>query len=507
MQFFQNMEVEFQESFIPSAIFKDSFDIEEATIKEIQTAFKQNKLTSKQLVDYYLVAIEKLNPTLSAVIEVNPDAQNQAAEADRDRNLPGGCSCGLHGIPVMLKDNISTKDKLNTTAGSFALLGSVVPRDSEVVNRLRKAGAIILGKAGLTEWANYRSSNMKNGWSARGGYVKNPYVLSTDPGGSSTGSAVCVAANLVTVSLGTETSGSIIEPCSLSGVVGIKPTLGLTSRAGVIPLTVRQDTVGPIGRTVSDAVYLLDEIVGYDPRDEITKEAMQYIPRGGYKKCLKKDGLNGKRLGSLWYVFKDEYNDVPEIRDTFEDLFNVMSQNGAVLLDGLDFPNLKTIMNPEESGEMLAFKYEFKRDLNVYLSNLLESPIKSLADAITFNENHADEEKLAEFGQDLFIESEKTALPNSEYTNAVNKLVNLSEQGFETYMKNNNLDAVVAPEYFANRFLGVGGYPGIVIPAGFDPDGVPFGIMFGGLKGSDTALIEIAYALEQLTKARKPPKL
>ncbi|KAF8410438.1 hypothetical protein HHK36_002967 [Tetracentron sinense] len=221
------------------------FKIEEATIQEIQSAFRSNELTSNQLVQYYLNAIEKLNPALSAVIEVNPDALTHAQEADRNRNLPGGCFChGMQGIPVLLKDNIATKDKLNTTSGSFALLGSVVPRDAGVIDRLRAAGAIILGKAGLSEWSNFRTKGMPNGWSARGGYVKNPYLVTTEPGGSSTGSAVSVAANLVTVSLGTETHGSLIDPCNISGVVGIKPTVGLTSRSGVIPISLRQDTVG-----------------------------------------------------------------------------------------------------------------------------------------------------------------------------------------------------------------------------------------------------------------------
>ncbi|XP_077231068.1 putative amidase At4g34880 isoform X2 [Tasmannia lanceolata] len=485
-----------------------SITIEEATVEEIQLAFKENNLTSRQLVQHYINAIEELNPTLSAVIEVNPDALSQADQADRERNLPGGCLSGMHGIPVMLKDNIATKDKLNTAAGSLALLNSVVPRDAGVVDKLRKAGAVILGKAGLTEWCNFRSSSgkMPDGWSARGG--TNPYVRSTEPGGSSTGSAVSVAANLVTVSLGTETSGSIVQPCSISGVVGIKPTVGLTSRAGTFSGSLRQDTVGPIGRTVSDAVYLLDEIVGYDPRDEITKENIQYIPSGGFKQCLKHDGLNNKRLGNLWHYFKVEYTD-PEIVRTFEDHFNVMSQNGAVLINDLAISNIETVMNPEESGEQLALKYEFKRDLNVYLSNLLESLIRSLTAAIAFNEdpNYRDQEKLDEYGQEFFLMSEQTSLPNSEYTNTVEKLTKLCEEGFEKFMNDHNLDAMLAPEFFAYPMLAIGGYPAIVVPAGYDPDGVPYAIMFAGLKGSEAKLIEIAYAFEQLTKVRKPPRV
>eukprot|EP00262_Sarcandra_glabra_P007845 TRINITY_DN2088_c0_g1_i4.p1 TRINITY_DN2088_c0_g1~~TRINITY_DN2088_c0_g1_i4.p1 ORF type:complete len:355 (+),score=54.87 TRINITY_DN2088_c0_g1_i4:339-1403(+) len=337
---------------------------------------------------------------------------------------------------------------------------------------------------------------------------KNPYILSTDPGGSSTGSAVSVSANLVMVSLGTETSGSIIMPCSINGVVGIKPTVGLTSRAGVIPLTLRQDTVGPIGRTVSDAVYLLEEIVGYDPRDEITKEAFQYIPSGGYKQFLIKDGLKDKRLGNIWHYYEDEYKSFsPKSVEIFQGHFDIMSENGADVINDVRISNFIKVADGENNGMLTAFKYEFKRDLNVYLSNLLESPIRSLADAITFNENNADKEKLKEYGQKLFKESEDTKLPDSNYTNAVKDLSKLSEEGFEKFMRDNKFDAMVAPEYHAAGVLAIGGYPGIVVPAGYNEEGVPFGIMFGGLKGSESKLIQIAYAFEQATKIRKPPKI
>ncbi|KAF9617377.1 hypothetical protein IFM89_036298 [Coptis chinensis] len=489
---------------------ENSFKIEEATIKEIQSAFQQNKLTSKQLVQYYLDAIQKLNPTLCSVIEVNSEALSQAAKADNDRILPGGCgcSCGMEGIPVLLKDNIATKDTLNTTSGSFALLNSVVPRDAGVIDRLRKAGAIILGKAGLSQWANYRGTNAPGGWSARGGTVKNPYVLTTEPGGSSTGSAVSVGANLVTVSLGTETNGSIIEPCSVSCVVGIKPTLGLTSRSGVIPISLRQDTVGPIGRTVSDAVYLLDVIVGYDPRDdEMTKEACQYIPLGGYKQFLKTDGLSGKRLGNMWHLFKVIYDDDPTspVPAVFQRHINTMRNNGAVVVNDLELNNFLTIMKGNE--EALALKYEFKRDLGVYLSNLLKSPIKSLADAIAFNIANPDKEMTNKYNQSKFIDSEETKLPCSEYTAALCELTKLSEEGFHKFMRDNSLDAMVVPEFLGASILANGGYPGIIVPAGFNEKGVPFGILFGGLKGSEPKLIEIAYAFEQATKIRKPPSI
>ncbi|XP_043717868.1 probable amidase At4g34880 [Telopea speciosissima] len=320
------------------------FKFEEATIEEIQSAFKQNSLTSKQLVQYYKDAIDKWNPIIHAVIQVNPDALalsegDQRLRRSQTRCFPD-CDCEeppvpdcakLRGIPVLLKDNIATKDKLETTSGSWALYGSVVPRDAGVVDRLRRAGAIILGKAGLTQWAGGRSlTKIPSGWSARGGLVQNPYQIGGDPGGSSTGSAVSVAANLVTVSLGTETDSSIINPCSLNGVVGIKPTVGLTSRSGVVPLSLRQDTVGPIARTVSDAVHVLDVIVGYDPRDQITLDAAQYIPTDGYRQFLRIDGLRGKKIANLWYYFKNAYAEDSPIPDIFQNNLKTISIKSSV---------------------------------------------------------------------------------------------------------------------------------------------------------------------------------
>jgi amidase len=273
-----------------------TFSIQEATIEDIRVAFNEKRLTSKQLVELYLEAISKLNPILHAVIETNPDALIQAEIADRERDLKNTTKLPiLHGVPVLLKDSISTKDKLNTTAGSFALLGSVVARDAGVVKRLRESGAVILGKASLSEWAHFRSFSIPDGWSARGLQGKNPYVLSANPSGSSSGSAISVTANLVAVSLGTETDGSILSPASQNSVVGIKPSVGLTSRAGVVPISLRQDSIGPICRTVSDAVHLLDAIVGYDPLDEATKTASEFIPEGGYKQFLTTSGLKDEK--------------------------------------------------------------------------------------------------------------------------------------------------------------------------------------------------------------------
>ncbi|XP_052287998.1 probable amidase At4g34880 isoform X3 [Citrus sinensis] len=274
------------------------FSVKEATIEDLQLAFKQNQLTSRQLVEMYIREIGRLNPLLRGVIEVNPDAINQADKADQERKAKAPRSqLGLHGIPILVKDNIATKDKMNTTAGSFALLGSVVPRDAFVVTKLLEAGAIILGKASMSEWAHFRTFESPNGWCARTGQGKNPYVLSADPCGSSSGSAISVAANMVAVSLGTDTDASILCPSGSNSVVGIKPTVGLISRDGVIPVSPRLDTVGPISKTVADTVYVLDAIVGFDAKDEATREASKYIPPGGYKQFLKPHGLQGKRLG------------------------------------------------------------------------------------------------------------------------------------------------------------------------------------------------------------------
>ncbi|KAE8725571.1 condensin-2 complex subunit H2-like [Hibiscus syriacus] len=279
---------------------QDDFTIEEATIESIQRAFDENKLTSLQLVDFYLHRIENLNPVLRCVLEINPDARVQAEEADRERRINShhGRSF-MHGIPVLLKDSIDTNDKMNTTAGSYALLGSVAGRDAGVVEKLRKVGAVILGKTSLTEWYSFRALfKIPNGWCARGGQAQNPYVAGGDTCGSSSGSAISVAANMVSVSLGSETHGSIICPADYNSVVGFKPTAGLTSRAGVIPISSRQDTIGPMARSVADAVHLLDAIVGFDPRDgEATSEAARFIPDGGYKPFLNEHGIIGKRLG------------------------------------------------------------------------------------------------------------------------------------------------------------------------------------------------------------------
>ncbi|GLU02768.1 hypothetical protein SLE2022_200050 [Rubroshorea leprosula] len=468
--------------FLLSITSSGSHHIREATVEDLQLAFKQNKLTSRQLVKFYLKEIQKLNPSLRGVIEVNPDALDPADKADKERQAKAkGSLMGLHGIPVLLKDNIATKDKVNTTAGSYALLGSIVPQDAGVVAKLRRAGAIILGKASMSEWASFRSLNAPDGWSARGGQGKNPYVLTANPCGSSSGSAISVTSNMVAVSLGTETDGSILCPASANSVVGIKPTVGLTSRAGVIPISHRQDTIGPICRAVSDAVYVLDAIAGLDYNDKATRKASRHIPYGGYKQFIKPHGLKGKRLG----IVRNPFFDFPNgsaLTQAFESHFNTLREQGAVLVDNLEIANVNIILNFTTSGEAIALCYSFQP-------------------------NFSDLEMIKEFPQDIFLAAEATNGIGDIQKAALESLANLSKNGFEKLMKENKLDAMVTTIADTVPVLAIGGFPGISVSAGYDNEGVPFGICFGGLKGTEPKLIEIAYGFEHATKIRKPPSV
>ncbi|KAL6270789.1 hypothetical protein ACE6H2_027700 [Prunus campanulata] len=432
--------------------------IKEATIDDLQLAFKHNQLTSRQLVQFYLREISRLNPFLKGVIEVNPDALYLADKADYERKTkaPSVSLSKLHGIPILVKDNIATKDKLNTTAGSYALLGSVVPRDAGVVTKLRKAGAIILGKASLSEWSYWRSSDAPSGWSGRGGQGVNPYNFKATPSGSSSGSAISAAANLAAVTLGTETDGSILSPSSWNSVVGIKPTIGLTNRAGVVPISPRQDTVGPIARTVSDAAYVLDVIAGIDSNDLATIEASRYIPKGGYAQFLRPDGLRGKRIGIVRALFN--FGGDASLTQTFEQHFNTLRKRGAVLVDNLEIAHFDEIYNA--SSESIALSAEFKIYLNTYLKNLVASPVRSLADVIAFNNKNSKLEKLKEYGQGRLLEAEATnGIGNAEKAALVN-LAKLSKNGFEKLVTKERLDAVVAPSAAVSRLLAIAGSPG-----------------------------------------------
>ncbi|GFS29657.1 amidase family protein [Actinidia rufa] len=463
----------------------NALSIKEASVRDFQTAFRTNQLNSRKLVEFYIEEIRRLNPVMRGVIEVNPDALYQADLADKERKAKA--------------------PRLNTTAGSFALLKSIVPRDAGAVTKLRKVGAIILGKSSLSEWASFRSINAPNGWSARGGQGKNPCVLSADPCGSSSGSAISVAANMVAVSVGTETDGSILCPSSSNAVVGIKPTVGLTSRAGVIPISPRQDTIGPICRTVADAVHVLDAIVGFDYNDaEATREAAKYIPRGGYTQFLKVDALKGKRIGIVRNPFFNFPNG-SSLTQAFNYHFQTLRERGAILVDHLEIANIEEILNSTASGEAVALIAEFKLALNAYLKDLVASPVRSLADVIAFNQKSADLEMIKEFGQVIFLAAEATNGIGDREKAALLNLAKLTGDGFETIMRYKQLDAVVTPGSDAAPVLAIGGFPGISVPAGFDENGVPFGITFGGLKGSEPKLIEIAYGFEQATQIRKPP--
>uniref|UniRef100_A0ACD5WP06 Uncharacterized protein n=1 Tax=Avena sativa TaxID=4498 RepID=A0ACD5WP06_AVESA len=479
------------------------FEFHEATVEAIHRGFSNGSLTSTALVRFYLDQISRLNPLLHAVIEVNPDALRQARAADARRASSDGRLIGaLDGVPVLLKDNIATRDALNTTVGSFALLGSVVRQDAGVVTRLRRAGAVVLGKANPSEWCNFR--RVEDGWSARGGQSLNPYALSSTPCGSSAGPGVAAAANMAAVTLGTETDGSILCPSSFNSVVGIKPTVGLTSRAGVVPISPRQDTVGPMCRTVSDAVQVLDAIVGYDASDAAaTRAASKYIPSGGYMQFLKKDGLRGKRIGVPNGFFQGKGE--TQLR-VYNQHLTTMREHGAVVIENLDVATNSTALLAEiRSNEGIAMRAEFKLSLNAYLADLRSSPVRSLAEIIAFNNAHPVQERLEDFGQDNLIAAEKTEGIGSVERAAIRRLEELSANGLEKLMKEKQLDAMVTPDTTASSLLAITGLPAIVVPAGYGEAGVPFGICFGGLQGYEPRLIEMAYAFEQVTKVRRPP--
>src|SRR5579884_2461279 len=389
--------------------------MEEVTIAELQAAMRAGQVTAHQIVEMYLERIatfDRGGPMLNAVLEINPDALAIADALDRERREQGPRG-PLHGIPVLLKDNIATTDQMETTAGSLALLGSRPPRDAFVARKLREAGAVILGKANLSEWANFRSTSSSSGWSGRGGQTRNPYVLDRSPCGSSSGSAVAVAASLAAASLGTETDGSILCPSSINGIVGIKPTVGLTSRAGVVPIAHSQDTVGPMARTVADAALLLGAITGVDERDPATRESQGKFYRD-YTRFLDKDGLRGARIG----IARKQYFGYSAKSDAIaEAAIERLREAGAIIIDNADIPTAQQMA--ESKAEKTVLLYEFKADLNAYLAELLDSPVRTMADVIAFNKAHAEQELLY-FGQELMLLAEETtSLEAEEYIAAL----------------------------------------------------------------------------------------
>ena len=492
------------------------FEFDETTLAALQEAMKSGRQTSHSITAKYLARIEELDrrgPSLHSVIEVNPDALAIARDLDREHKAKGPRG-PLHGIPVLVKDNIGTADRMTTTAGSYALEGSITPHDSFVVAQLRKAGAIILGKANLSEWANFRSRHSSSGWSGRGGQARNPYALDRNPCGSSSGSGVAVSANLCPVAVGTETNGSIVCPSSTNGIVGVKPTVGLVSRNVVVPISHTQDTAGPMARTVADAATLLGAMTGVDSHDPATL-ASRGKSLTDYTKFLDARGLRGARIGVVRGLFG--YNEfVDKLAD---EAIAAMKDQGAVIVDPAEIETLKQMGD----GEFDVLLYEFKADLNAYLAALgPKAPVLSLKEIIGFNKEHAREE-LPYFGQDTFIKAEaKGPLAEPDYQKALEKCRTLSrEKGIDATMEKYNLDALVAPtgapawptdlvngDHDTGGSSGpaaIAGYPHVTVPAGY-VFGLPVGISFFGRAWSEPTLIKFAYSFEQATKFRKPPK-
>lgn len=494
-------------------------EIEEASLASLSEAMAAGRLSSRRLTEMYLERIAALNtagPELRAVIEVNPQALEIAEALDRERAASGPRG-PLHGIPVLLKDNIDTADELLTTAGSLALADTRPTRDATVAARLRAAGAVLLGKANMSEWANFRSSHSSSGWSGRGGQARNPYALDRTPCGSSSGSATAVAASLCAVAVGSETNGSILCPGAMNGVVGIKPTVGLTSRAGVIPISHTQDTLGPFGRTVADAAALLGGLTGEDPRDPATA-ASAGRAFTDYLQFLDAGALRGARIG----VARETFFGYSEKADPIaEAAVETLKACGAEVIDPADIPTAKAM--DESHAEMDVLLYEFKADLNDYLATRGDAgQVRTLADLIAFNEAHAAEE-LPYFGQDLLIASQaKGPLTEADYLSALAEIRRLSRsEGIDALMETHRLDAIFmltgAPAWKIDLVNGdpggggsssgpaaLAGYPAITVPAGM-VSGLPIGVTFTGRAFSEPRLIALAHAYEQATHARIRP--
>jgi amidase len=500
----------------PTLRSQSTFELDEATIPQLQDWMASGRYTSRRLVELYLQRIAELDgkgPTLRSVIVTNPDALTIAdkLDAERQASRPRG---PLHGIPVLVKDNIDTADRMPTTAGSLALEGSIAPRDAFVVEKLRAAGAVILGKANLSEWANFRSTKSTSGWSAVGGQVRNPYVLDRNPCGSSSGSGVAVAANLATAAVGTETDGSIVCPSAVNGIVGIKPTVGLISRAGIVPISASQDTAGPMTRTVTDAAILLAAMAGVDARDPRTKSAAKRIE--DYRASLDAGSLKGARIG----VARERFFGYSPGADKLVDAaIDELKRQGATIVDPA---NIATAGKFDDC-EFEILLYEFKDGLNAYFKSLGPgAKVRSLKELIAFNERERDRE-MPHFGQEILAMAEKKGpLTAAAYKRAVTTCKALSQtKGLDATFAAHKLDAIIAPtlsptwpidQVNGDHFLGasstpaaVAGYPAITVPAGL-VRGLPVGITFMGRPWSEARLIALAYAYEQATRHRRPPQ-
>ncbi len=492
-------------------------DLEEATIAELQRAMSSGRLTSLELTRQYLrriAALDRRGPKLNSIVEVNPQALDIARGLDRERRR-GEVRGPLHGIPIVIKENIDTADQMLTTAGSLALVDSMPAQDSTTAARLRDAGVVILGKANLSEWANFRGFFSSSGWSGRGGQTSNPYVIRWNPCGSSSGSGTASAANLAAATLGTETDGSIVCPSSSNGLVGIKPSVGLTSRAGVIPISHSQDTVGPMARTVADAAALLGPLTGVDPRDPATSESDGFF-FDDYTQFLDSGGLGGARIG----IAREMWGFSPEADAVCEATIAAMASAGATIVDPVLYPSIEEINSGE--AEITVLLYEFKADLNAYLATRTPGSPRTLAELIAFNEANADIE-LRYFGQELFHLSEATTgLDDPAYLEALATARRIGrEDGIDAVLEEHDLDAFVAPTgspawptdlVNGDLFLGgssspaaVAGYPIVSMPAGFS-FGLPVGISFVGARWSEPTLIRLASGFEAAVGARRPPR-
>ncbi len=490
--------------------------MEEMTITELQDRMTAGELTARQLAELYLEQIDQLDkqgPAINAIIELNPDALTIADKLDRERRTEGRRG-PLHGIPLLLKDNIDTADRMQTTAGSLALAGSPAPRDSFVAARLRAAGAVLLGKTNLSEWANFRSTHSTSGWSSRGGQTRNPYALDRNPSGSSSGSGAAVAANLCAAAVGTETDGSIISPSNANSLVGLKPTLGLVSRSGIVPIAHSQDTAGPMARTVADAAVLLGALTGVDPLDQAT-EGSRGQSYTDYRPFLDRDGLRGARIG----VARNFFGFHVRVDQIMEECLETIKQLGAEIIDPANVEKARDL----EPTEMQVLLYEFKADLNRYLAGREGNiPVHSLREIIDFNERNRDR-VMPFFGQELFLMAEaKGPLTSGEYLQALETNQRLARrEGLDATLARHQLDAIIAPSggpailtdlihghYGAGDSSSpsaVAGYPHITVPAGYI-FGLPVGISFIGGPYQEPKLIKLAYAFEQATRARRPPQ-
>jgi amidase len=492
----------------------DNFWLEEMTISELQKGYRDGKYTVSEVVTAYLARIDEIDksgPTLNSIIKINPDALKIAEELDRE--FAGGKVRGpLFGIPVVLKDNIDTHDKMPNTAGATVLRNSFPKADSPVARKLRDAGAVIIAKSNLSEWANFRGTSSTSGWSGIGGQTKNPYVLDRNPCGSSSGSGVAVSANLCMVAIGTETDGSIVCPSNNNGIVGLKPTVGLVSRSGIIPISFTQDTPGPMGRTVTDVAICLGALTGIDQEDTKTLNSEGKFSKD-YSVYLKKDGLNGKRIG----VIKNSGGFSDKVDSLMKPAIAEMTAQGADIIE-IEAP--KSSEYDDASFEVLL--YEFKDGLNKYFKGLGDTaPVKNLTELIEFN--RSDTVELRYFNQKILgMADKKGDLSSPDYKKSLEKMLKATrENGIDKMMNSNNLDALIAPTgspawktdlVLGDHFVGgssslaaISGYPAITVPMGFI-ENLPVGITFFGRAWSEPVLLEIAYSYEQVTKHRKAPK-